>query len=541
MAETKYDNSASIAKQIENTADYFPPATYSGTGYAYGIPASYLTYYNELVLTPDTLSEQYVPLSAVPSKGRNPKLFAVGVIPPSSNISGRLLSRESTVRTLVPYVPTTGQTTKDRSQFVKELVEEACGGKQGRNENDPVYQQVTEGRDVGAAQKSYSSCGDLAHWMLYRMGVRSDYVNRNENGGWKAAQNISNLAFKCPAAEVPSLNTQYKPGDIALIWNNSDGTDAHAMVVVEQKGNQLVVGEYGQPGGAIHTRTIKTQEGAAFVGKRQIQRVIPLDKALAIARDRGELVDIELPNSGTPYPESLPSWNGDASEAAYDAQRFIEKLANTPLSTKDVGAQFTAAQTAQIKVIRDTVEAMANTPPLRLMVNPQSFSVKGEKIVSDSGWSRNGATIIEHWGNGQEKISASGKVAGFYAASILDGTGPGITRMARNASQSWQNFQSLQLFYANNGGVHTTDATSSTLERNLTMVGSIYIYYDSILYIGAFDSFSISESDTTPHTADYSFEFTVRAAFLLDNPDPNGGQGASGVAQQRASGSMVQR
>jgi hypothetical protein len=298
------------------------------------------------------------------------------------------------------------------------------------------------------------------------------------------------------------------------------------------------VAEYGQPGGAIHNRTIKTQNGKPFIGNRQIQRVIPLDKAIELARQSGELDSVGLPNKEFGYPEDNPKWDGIV---AGDARRILEKTANTPLSADDISAQFTAAQTAQILLIQKAIEGMENTPPLRLMVNPQSFSVKGEKIVSDSGWSRNGGTIVEHWGNGQEKISASGKVAGFYAASILDGTGPGITRMARNASQSWQNFQSLQLFYANNGGVHTTDATSSTLERNLTMVGSIYIYYDSILYIGAFDSFSISESDTTPHTADYSFEFTVRAAFLLDNPDPNGGQGASGVAQQRASGSMVQR
>ncbi len=541
MAEVKYDSSSSIAKQIENTADYFPPATYSGTSYAYGIPASYLTYYNELVISPDSLSEQYVPLSAVPSKGRNPKLFAVGVIPPTANISGMTLSREASVRNAIPYVPTTGQSSKDRSQFVKDLLEEACGGKQGRNENDPVYQEITEGRDVGAAQKSYSSCGDLAHWMLYRMGVRSDYVNRTENGGWKSAQNINNLAFKCPVAENPTVNTQYKAGDIALIWNKPDGTDAHAMVIVEQTGNKLVVGEYGQPGGAIHTRTIKTQDGVPFIGKRQIQRVIPLDKALALAQERGELADVELPNTGAAYPEDLPAWNANASEAAYDAQRFLEKLANTPLTSDDLAAQFTSTQTAQIKVIQDAVEAMANTPPLRLMVNPQSFSTKGEKIVSDSGWSRNGATIVEHWGNGQEKISASGKVAGFYAADLFNSTGPGLTRMARNASQSWQNFQSLQLFYANNGGVHTTDATSSTLERNLTMVGSIYVYYDNILYIGAFDSFTVTENDTSPHTVDYSFEFTVRAAFLLDSPNPNNGQGVLGSAQQRATGSMVQR
>jgi hypothetical protein len=529
----KLDNSSRIAQQIENTADYYPPATYSGTSY-YGIPTSYLTYYNELVLNSDSLADQYVPLSTVPQRGRNPKLFAVGVIPPSANVSGQLLSREASIRNLAgvapTYIPTASQNSIDRSQYVKDLLDWACGGTKGRNENDPVYKEVTEGRDVGRYQKSYSSCGDLAHWMLYRMGVRSDYVNRTENGGWKSQKNISNLASS-PVAEVPNANTQYKAGDIAVIWSESNGTDAHTFVVVEQSGNTLTVAEYGQPGGAIHNRTIKIQDGKPFIGNRQIQRVVPLDKAIELARQSGQLDSVGLPNKEFGYPEDSPKWDGIV---AGDARRILEKTANTPLSAEDISSQYTAAQTVQTLLIQKALEGMQNTPPLRLMVNPQSFSVKGEKIVSDSGWSRNGGTIVEHWGNAQEKISASGKVAGFYAVDIFNGVSPGLTRMARNASQSWQNFQSLQLFYANNGGVHTADpTTSANMERNLAMLGSIYIYYDSIMYIGSFDSFSITESDVTPHTVDYSFEYTVRAAFLLDNPSDSDQQRARSSSGQR--------
>jgi hypothetical protein len=261
---------------------------------------------------------------------------------------------------------------------------------------------------------------------------------------------------------------------------------------------------------------------------------------------RGKIADAQaFIKSGKSLPVGSDGAPGDfkrkGSTQAADAREIREKTANTPLTAEDIANQYTAAQRAQIAVIQKALEAMQNAPPLRLMVNPQSFSVKGEKIVSDSGWARNGATIVEHWGNNQEKISASGKVAGFYAIDILNGVGPGLTRMARNFSQSWQNFQSLQLFYSNNAGLHTLDATSISQEVNLTMVGSIYIYYDSILYIGAFESFTISENDASPHTVDYSFEFTVRAAFILDNPNPNdiGTYGASG--NSRPLTSTVQR
>jgi hypothetical protein len=533
-AQLPRNNNAKIAQQIEQTADYYPPATYSGTSYAFqAVPLSFLTYYNELNLNSDALAEQYVPISTVPQHAANPKLFAIGVIPPSANVTGRVLDRTDTAvniaESISTYVPTTAQASKNRQDYVKEMIDWACGPPKGRNENDPIYQEVTEGRDVGAFQKSYSSCGDLANWMLYSMGVRSSYVNRDENGGWKVGQNINNLANKCPAAASPTPNQGYSPGDIILVWNKPDGTDAHAIVVVEQQGNKLVTGEYGQPGGAVKSRTISIKDGQPFLGSRQIQRVLPLDQVIALAQQNGELTDVRLPN-GQPVPNTANAtkWDGQTAD---DARRMIDKTANSPLTAENIGELLTAAQKAQIRMVQDALNGMANTPPLRMLVNPQSFSVKGEKIVSDAGWSRNGNTIIEHWGNQHESISASGKVAGFYAIDIQNAVGPGLTRMARNYSQSWQNFQSLSLFYANNGGVHTKDVTSANQERNLTMVGSIYLYYDDILYIGSFESLTVTETDTAPFTVDYSFEFNVRAAFILDNPNVND-KGTYGAVQQ---------
>jgi hypothetical protein len=55
--------------------------------------------------------------------------------------------------------------------------------------------------------------------------------------------------------------------------------------------------------------------------------------------------------------------------------------------------------------------------------------------------------------------------------------------------------------------------------KNLSVVGSVYLYFDEILYIGSFDNLSLTESDSAPHTLDYSFSFTVRAWYLLDHLD----------------------
>jgi hypothetical protein len=540
MAEIKYDTTPSIAKQIENTADYFPPATYSGTGYAYGVPASYLTYYNELVVAADTLSEQFVPLSSVPSKGRNPKLFAIGVIPPSANISGRLLSRTSTVNNLV--TPVYDQKAGNAGAFppypgkLKPLTVDQKNQMFGKfsytpnpTANNPEGVKITD--DWAAKNLVTVDIPQLAKFgssqATFHKAVASQF-QAFFKGIESAGLMDQLLSFG------GSYNPRFVRGSNSTLSPHAWGTAVDINQGYNPLGQKPVA--EGVKGSTVAFVPIANSVGLVWGGT--------FGRPDAMHFEAGAIYDVPapdlLPSSQAVEGDNSTAWDQNAAAAANDAQRFLEKLANTPLTSEDIGSQFTAAQTAQIKVIKDAVEAMANTPPLRLLVNPQSFSTKGEKIVSDSGWSRNGATIIEHWGNGQEKISASGKVAGFFAADIANSSGPGITRMARNASQSWQNFQSLQLFYANNGGIYTTDATSSTLERNLTMVGSIYIYYDSILYMGAFDSFTVTESDTTPHTVDYSFEFTVRAAFLLDSPDPNGDPGAAGARSRQTPSLMVQ-
>ena len=99
-------NAVEIRQQIETTADYYTPgfyafgnkATFFGTQGGPDNTASndvqgLLTFYHDLVVHPDPVSSQYIPLSAVPQKGRNTKLFAIGVLPPTQNITGRLLDR----------------------------------------------------------------------------------------------------------------------------------------------------------------------------------------------------------------------------------------------------------------------------------------------------------------------------------------------------------------------------------------------------------------------------------------------------------------
>jgi hypothetical protein len=181
------------------------------------------------------------------------------------------------------------------------------------------------------------------------------------------------------------------------------------------------------------------------------------------------------------------------------------------------GLDLLKAQAEYVQAAQVALETMKAMPPLRMLINPTQFSVQAEKVISDGNQSRDGF-IIEHWGDGQDKIEGSGVVSGFYSVDINDARAPGLGRTARTWSASFQNFLSLWLLYRNNGGMWLPENKES-IKTYLSVLGSIYIYYDGVLYFGSFDSFDLTETDDKPHSLEYSFSFTVRAWFLLDRQD----------------------
>lgn len=245
---------------------------------------------------------------------------------------------------------------------------------------------------------------------------------------------------------------------------------------------------------------------------------------------------MDAPPSGADPNGQAPGWSQTGSGAAAEAQKAQEKEAGRSLGDTFLGALLTATQATYTIALRTAIQQMAQTPPLKLLVNPISFKPTSEKIISDGNFSRNGP-IVEHWGEQQDKISASGKLAGFYALDVGStvngsaGNSPGITRIARSFSAAYQNFLSLYLIYRNNGTVWIEDFDKAKPKaNNLAVVGSVYIYYDNVLYIGSFDSFNVNETDDKPYTLEYDFSFTVRYKFELDRiPDPRETYGNVGL------------
>lgn len=173
-----------------------------------------------------------------------------------------------------------------------DLLEYACNSTHGRPEGDPVYDAVTEGRDPGPG---YSSCADLAHWLLYRLGVRCWWVNRSEHKGFAWGMGPSRLAGNCPTRIVPpGLRAKFEPGDILLVWNIERGEkatqDLHVACMVEDRGDSVTTIDYGQPGGKLCNRTSGERDGKRTLGGKKIQVCVPLLPTLLHADARGELV-----------------------------------------------------------------------------------------------------------------------------------------------------------------------------------------------------------------------------------------------------------
>jgi hypothetical protein len=198
----------------------------------------------------------------------------------------------------------------DYRALAAELVVRACNDGHGRPESDPVYQAVVEGRDRPPYPNKYSSCGDLAHWMLYRLGVRLPLVNRQEHLGFTYGVNVSRLAFDPLAIAEPNASARFAPGDIGIIWSKGDGTDAHVFVFLDdQQPAAVLVAEYGQPGGCVNTRRVGYSAKGVTIGGRRLMRVLRLTEIIDAADAAGHL---EPPESADVWTQRvLPRLHND--------------------------------------------------------------------------------------------------------------------------------------------------------------------------------------------------------------------------------------
>lgn len=173
------------------------------------------------------------------------------------------------------------------------LVLFAVNGDMGRNVGDPVHEWVTEGRrrewerahargDAWAQGTPYSSCGDLAHWLLMMLGCRNErYVNRTGDCGevpWKATVNITRLVA-LPAYQPAKSAAGRTPqsGDILHVA----GPD-HVAVVDEwnEATGEVTSADYGQPYGRRRKHPIVRRRSTILVGTRVLMGWVDLEQVV---------------------------------------------------------------------------------------------------------------------------------------------------------------------------------------------------------------------------------------------------------------------
>jgi murein DD-endopeptidase MepM/ murein hydrolase activator NlpD len=500
-----------ISQQIEKTADFYEPAVYE-----------LLSFYQALENQPEPLDGQFIPLSTVQYRSaKDTKIFAVGLIPPSSNVTGRLLDRSASIRNgidenidlpeEVPDVRSDPFLVRPNAGLVQSGSLSSHFGVL-RTFPDPTKDHVHQGIDIQAPLGAEIRAADD--------GVVVDISPDGQRRGYGNTIIIQH-----------SDGTLSLSAHMSRFGNVSVGTKVVGGSVIGYVGNTSA--PVSNPGPHLHYEVLAKAEfspgspatGASgiVVNRTDPPRLEPLawldSKGRSIASSKGADEGVFQPTFSGDGP-TAKDWNTVGADNASKASKTASKVAGKDLNQTNLGKAFMAQQLATIKAMQAALEQMAKTPPLRLLVNPQSFKVSAEKIISDGNWGRNGP-VIEHWGENQDKIEGSGKVAAFYSMDAYNANGPGLTRTARQFSKSYQNLLSLWLIYKNNGGVWFPDpiVPSGSRAKNLSVVGSIYIYYDEILYIGSFDNFNLTETETAPFTLEYSFSFTVRAWYLLDHLD----------------------
>lgn len=171
-----------------------------------------------------------------------------------------------------------------------------------------------------------------------------------------------------------------------------------------------------------------------------------------------------------------------------------------------------------------------DTPPLTLLVNPESLTVTYGKKQTYADRNRYNY-IFQSWGEEQVRLSVTGKSAGFVVGARgiaeFDQTAEGgLTKTPQSTSAvsgyqyaskwdsaAWQNLMGLFSFYRNNGYIYDTGGRPKS-EAHL-FVGHIQITYDQWAYLGQFENFQYNYVETKQHGAvDFSFEFT--ASFIYD-------------------------
>lgn len=116
--------------------------------------------------------------------------------------------------------------------------------------------------------------------MLFRLGIRLRWLNREEHLGWASGVNVSRIVKNSALYLSPEL---LQGGDVVVAANQwPSGYDAHVVCVIDQPNqNALLTAESGLPGNGLQTRALPL--------RRRIRTVLRLAEVLEESERTGSL------------------------------------------------------------------------------------------------------------------------------------------------------------------------------------------------------------------------------------------------------------
>ena len=182
-----------------------------------------------------------------------------------------------------------------------------------------------------------------------------------------------------------------------------------------------------------------------------------------------------------------------------DGSRITTLTGDTPvkLGQPAIADVYTAVDIAM------QLSAVLNTPPLVLLINPESMVMNFTKVQQYSDRTRYGY-VFHQWGEEQPRMSVTAKCGAFVSG------GRGVQYASKRDSASWQNLMNAFHMYKNNGYIHDTVGGSNAHH----FVGALSIHYDQWIYYGNLQSMSHeeNEADTQMGGVTFTMEFVVNAA-----------------------------
>lgn len=251
---------------------------------------------------------------------------------------------------------------------------------------------------------------------------------------------------------------------------------------------------------------------------------------------------MEPPGTVTSYGDALRSV-GQVTNRQARRSASPEYLSSGPPTTtgpQRTDPDFAAPQIADRDAalsIKKQLASMRETPPLVLLINPETMSISRSKIAAFGDRSRYGY-IYQPWGDEANKISFTARCGAFYTP------GRGAHVKSRQGSAAWQSLMSLLLLYKNNAYVQDSLGGS----YSPLLVGRIGVRYDGWTHRGHLDELSWTEEEVN-QLGGLQFQVTMTATTTRDNADyplvvlpmrgPNG-SGALNFVPAPEGGSPVQ-